>query len=242
MRLDGWTGRGAGWAIDAYRSEISDHVDFHKHSQRFPPCSAGRPELRSALSLLDFASKLRSPPCRRAVRASAGERFSMDDEARATGLDPVPDRAPGPRRGRRSPYRHPRHDEAARTGRYVRPDLCRARSRHQQLPAAGGARDPRQLPRHRCVLAHHPAGRGRHRLGPAERSGDRARGRGVARVPQQDAQPRRHPRAADRDRSVPRGRERRRFPRPRARRRSASSSRSSIAKPRRGSPPPAARR
>src|SRR6478752_7401650 len=35
----------------------------------------------------------------------------MDDEARATGLDPVPDREPrGPRRGRRSPYRHPRQD------------------------------------------------------------------------------------------------------------------------------------
>jgi exopolyphosphatase/guanosine-5'-triphosphate,3'-diphosphate pyrophosphatase len=38
----------------------------------------------------------------------------MDDEARATGLGPVPDREPreqskGPRRGRRSPYRHPRH-------------------------------------------------------------------------------------------------------------------------------------
>src|SRR5437762_6218974 len=33
----------------------------------------------------------------------------MDDEARATGLGPVPDRDPkGPRRGRRSPYRHPR--------------------------------------------------------------------------------------------------------------------------------------
>src|SRR5476651_2329151 len=39
----------------------------------------------------------------------------MDDEARATGLGPVPDRDPreqsrGPRRGRRSPYRHPRQD------------------------------------------------------------------------------------------------------------------------------------
>jgi exopolyphosphatase/guanosine-5'-triphosphate,3'-diphosphate pyrophosphatase len=35
----------------------------------------------------------------------------MDDEARATGLGPVPDRdARGPRRGRRSPYRHPRSD------------------------------------------------------------------------------------------------------------------------------------
>jgi exopolyphosphatase/guanosine-5'-triphosphate,3'-diphosphate pyrophosphatase len=34
----------------------------------------------------------------------------MDDEARATGLGPVPGRDPkGPRRGRRSPYRNPRH-------------------------------------------------------------------------------------------------------------------------------------
>ncbi len=34
----------------------------------------------------------------------------MDDEARATGLGPAPNRDPdGPRRGRRSPYRHPRH-------------------------------------------------------------------------------------------------------------------------------------
>ena len=37
----------------------------------------------------------------------------MDDEARATGLDPASDRGPnGHRRGRRSPYRHPRHDNA----------------------------------------------------------------------------------------------------------------------------------
>lgn len=41
----------------------------------------------------------------------------MDDEARATGLGPAPDREPkdssrgGSRRGRRSPYRHPRPDE-----------------------------------------------------------------------------------------------------------------------------------
>ena len=39
----------------------------------------------------------------------------MDDEARATGLGPVPDReprgqSPGPRQGRRPPYRHPRRD------------------------------------------------------------------------------------------------------------------------------------
>jgi exopolyphosphatase/guanosine-5'-triphosphate,3'-diphosphate pyrophosphatase len=36
----------------------------------------------------------------------------MEDEARATGLDPAPDRSPGPRRGRRSPYRHRRYDGA----------------------------------------------------------------------------------------------------------------------------------
>jgi len=37
----------------------------------------------------------------------------MEDEVRATGLDPAPDRSPkGHRRGRRSPYRHPRHDGA----------------------------------------------------------------------------------------------------------------------------------
>ncbi len=37
----------------------------------------------------------------------------MDDEARATGLGPVPHRAPeAHRRGRRSPYGHPRHDGA----------------------------------------------------------------------------------------------------------------------------------
>ena len=37
----------------------------------------------------------------------------MDDEARATGLGPVPHRASNAhRRGRRSPYGHPRHDDA----------------------------------------------------------------------------------------------------------------------------------
>ena len=40
----------------------------------------------------------------------------MDDEARATGLDPVPERSPRPRRGRRSPYRHPRQDGGGQGG------------------------------------------------------------------------------------------------------------------------------
>ena len=38
--------------------------------------------------------------------------------------------------------------------------LCRARSRHQQLPAAGRRADAaRPVPGRRCVLAHRPAGR-----------------------------------------------------------------------------------
>ena len=41
----------------------------------------------------------------------------MDDEARATGLDPAPDRDPkGLRRGRRSPFRHPRQDRQSGGG------------------------------------------------------------------------------------------------------------------------------
>jgi exopolyphosphatase/guanosine-5'-triphosphate,3'-diphosphate pyrophosphatase len=45
-----------------------------------------------------------------------GERLSMEDEVRATGLAPAPDREPrAPRRGRRSPFRHPRHDRQERS-------------------------------------------------------------------------------------------------------------------------------
>jgi len=43
----------------------------------------------------------------------------MDDEARATGLGPVPHRAPGAhRRGRRSPFGHPRQDGADQSDLY----------------------------------------------------------------------------------------------------------------------------
>ena len=76
-----------------------------------PPRVARRPPL-----LLHFAPNLEITAAPSSLRAGFGaaERLSMDDEARATGLDPVPDRAPPrrPRRGRRSPYRHPRqrHD------------------------------------------------------------------------------------------------------------------------------------
>ena len=160
-----------------------------------------------------------SPPRRRAVIGfGMGKGFQWTTRpgrpASAPSLIGRPERH---RRGRRSPYRSSASRRRGRVG-CVRSDLCRARSRHQQLPAAGGARDPRRLPRHRCVLAHHPARRGRHRVRPAERGGDRARGRGAAGLPQQDPQPRRHPGAADRDRGLPRGRERHRIPGARARR------------------------
>ena len=112
----------------------------------------------------------------------------MDDEARATGLGPVPDREPerapagpavavsasAPRWARRSARR------AGRAGP-VRPDLCGARSRHQQLPAAGGARRPATAS---ASSTRSRASSGWAKASPApagsERSGDGARGRGAA--------------------------------------------------------------
>ena len=170
------------------------------------------PELRRALPLLHFSTKWHSPPCRRAVSASAwGKVFNG---RRGPGDRPRPRPSSGARCAPAGPEVAIWTPASRRRGRAgpVRSDLCRARSRHQQLPAAGGARDPRQLPRGRRVLAHHPARRRRHRVRPAERGGDRARGRCAAGLPQQDPQPRRHPGAADRDRSLPRRRERQRIP------------------------------
>ena len=101
----------------------------------------------------------------------------------------------------------------------------------------------RRLPRRRCLLPHHPAGRGDHRprAGSAMPAIERAV-EALRDLPRQDAQPRRHAGAADRDRSLPRGGQRRRFSGPRARRGRHRRSRSSTARPKRGSPPPAARR
>src|SRR3984957_17363090 len=109
-----------------------------------------------------------------------------------------------------------RQPEWRRPGRGERAahHLCGARSRHQQLPPAGGAAGRPRLSRHRRVLAHHPAGRGHLGLGPHQRGCDRARRIGAQRVPRQDAPSPCRPRPPDRDRGVPRGRERRRVPRP----------------------------
>ena len=106
-----------------------------------------------------------------------------------------------------------RKEQASRDGRPA--GLCRARPRHQQLPPAGrGAGAAGPVPRRRCLFAHRAAGRGAVRP-PA-----------VCRRPAMDravealkicgdklAQPLDPARAADRDRSLPLGREWRRIPR-----------------------------
>ena len=63
------------------------------------PCSAGRSRVAPrAAAIYTLPRSTRSPPRRRArLRArgfGVGKGFQMDDEARATGLDPAPDRAP----------------------------------------------------------------------------------------------------------------------------------------------------
>ena len=195
----------------------------------------------------------KSPPRRRAVEQSfgVGKGFRWTTRpgrpASAPCLTGSPGSNKGPRRGRRSPYRHPRQGRQDGGGgqggldvsgpTYAALDLGTNNCRLLVARA-----DPRRLPGDRRVLAHHPARRRHHQLRPPERARDPARGRRLARLPRQDAQPRRHPLAPDRDRGLPLGRQRPRFPASASATRSASNWRSSIARPRRGSPPPAARR
>ena len=94
--------------------------------------------------------------------------------------------------------------------------LCRARPRHQQLPAADRLSDRRRVSRGRFLLAHHPARRGH--LGDRlhQRGRDRARDRGALDLPRQDRSARKAKRlrliATEACRAAV---ERRRFPRPR---------------------------
>ena len=158
----------------------------------------------------------------------------MDDEARTpSGLDPAHQREPRSRPpwGRRWPPRHP--VGGRRQPRLSASGLRGARSRHQQLPSAGRAPDPRRFSRHRRIFAHHPPRRGHGGVGPARRGRDRPRDRGAVDLPRQDAQPRRYARAADRDRGLPLGRERRSSSARACSARSASISKSSTARPRR---------
>ena len=139
----------------------------------------------------------------------------MDDEARATGgLDPAHDRKP-PRRspwGRRSPY-----------GSGV--------SRRASRRAAGATYAALDLGTNNCrLLVARPTGDAFRvidafsriiRLGEGISASGRISDAAIARavealgdLPRQDEEPRRHPRAPDRDRGLPRGGERRRIPRP----------------------------
>ena len=172
----------------------------------------------------------------------------MDDEARATGLGPVPDReprnGPGGAGGRPIGIRASDRGGGGAGGMdlsgptYAALDLG---TNNCRLLVARATRDGfRVVDAFSRIIR---LGEGDHHVRPAERGRDRARRRGAARLPRQDAQPRRHAGAADRDRSLPRGRSNgidfleRVRERGRHRR-----SRSSIARPRRGLPPPAARR
>ncbi len=119
-------------------------------------------------------------------------------------------------------------------------DLCGARSRHQQLPPVDRAADRRRLSRRRCIFPHHPPRRGAGRQPPHQRGGDRARGRGAAGLPRQDARARGCARAAHCDRGLPRRRERAKRSAPASPRKRASNWRSSIRRPRRGWRRPAA--
>ncbi len=138
----------------------------------------------------------------------------MDDEARATGLDPAPDREPkGPRRGRRSPYRHPRHDDGGQGGldvsgpTYAALDLG---TNNCRLLVARATRDSfRVVDAFSRIIR---LGEGITSSGLLSEAAivravealrvcrDKMRNRGVTRV------------AADRDRGLPRGRQRPRVP------------------------------
>ncbi|RST32309.1 RlmE family RNA methyltransferase [Sphingomonas ginkgonis] len=92
--------------------------------------------------------------------------------------------------------------------------LCRHRSRHQQLPPAGGASERRRLHRGRRLLAHRPTGRGTGPDRAAQPGGDGPRSNraggllGQAQAAQGDARP------LGRDRGLSPRRERRRVHRP----------------------------
>ena len=105
--------------------------------------------------------------------------------------------------------RRPAGLAAARRWRNRR--LRGARPWHQQLPAADRLSDRRRISRGRFLLAHHPARRGHFRDRLDQRCRDRARHRGACAICSDKIRYRkaRAP-AADRDRSLPRGRQCRR--------------------------------
>jgi len=159
-----------------------------------------------------------TPPRRRAngrrERSGAAGRHSMNDGpgGPAASTLPVTGRsgAPAGVGGRYTAFR-----AANATATLTAARSMGARSRHQQLPASGRAAVRRRLPCHRRILAHHPAGRGDIGVRTPQRRRHRACRRGARHLPRQDEEPRRHARAADRDRSLPGRGQRRGVPRPR---------------------------
>ena len=175
--------------------------------------------------------------------SGAAGRLLMGDEVRATGgLDSAHDRRP-PRRspwGRRSPYGSCAYRDgppARAAATYAALDLgtnnCRL------LVARPTGDSFRVIDAFSRIIR---LGEGISASGRISDAGDRARGRGARHLPRQDDEPRRHPRAADRDRGLPRAANGGDFRARVARARSGSISRSSTARPRPSSPPPAARR
>ena len=105
-------------------------------------------------------------------------------------------------------------DKGGLAQRPVRAHFRCHRSRHQQLPAPGGARVGRRLRRHRRLFPAGPAGRGGGAERDAVRRRDRSHPRGAECLRRQDRAPSRQPRPPHRHRGLPPRLQRRGLPRP----------------------------
>ena len=169
----------------------------------------------------DLDLDIAAPSSREKGALGAAGRNSMNDEARGTGgLDRDPDRAPRQRSrwGRRSPYGYPRHDGAQGRTAPARPTYAALDlgTNNCRLLVARPTGDS-----FRVVDAFSRIIRLGEGVSASGRISDAAISRAVDALGicrDKMAQPRRHPRAADRDRGLPRGRQRRRVPRPHRRR------------------------
>ena len=139
----------------------------------------------------------------------------MNDDTRLRhGLMPCEDlQAAGPL-GTAAAGGSPRRPEDRAGDRKGNRGLCRARPRHQQLPAPDRLSVRRRLSRGRFLFADHPARRGRFRDRLHQRGGDRTRHCRALDLPRQDPDPEGPPPAPDRDRGLPRGFQCRLFSRP----------------------------
>ena len=150
--------------------------------------------------------------------------FDPAQRTKATGKSPVHGPRPAPRRGLPSAQGksskwpgNPRPTQGEQ-GRLAQRSFCahfrRHRSRHQQLPAPGGAGVGRGLRSHRRLFPAGPAGRGSGAERVAVRRGDRAHLACAGRLRGQDRAPPREPRPPHRHRGLPPRLQRRGLPRP----------------------------